>query len=352
MSDSTVWVHQGMTLGFVRNGIFYIDRTVHGRRFKVSTGCKTNQAAFAEYVRFEKDPFHYNPRSSAGTTWREAVLAFLKYQQFTQGRTEKYVDEQARYLARFGQRKEFWGLDSFTQSDIEAFLADLQTGTVTEKLVVARDEKGEVLLDPETGEPKKVRAKPPGVYSRNRYLAALTKFMNWARDHDLTRNDADKKVRQVREPKHKDSRRPVERERWRATLPFLPEKWQLAQEVLVGSGMRYGELAALTVENIHGAEAGGSIVVPESKGRVGRDIPVSKRVLKAAKKLIGLGGVPSDSGSQFDNRIESAAKAAGVKRYTAHELRHYPACRIIPTRWSSPLLFQRVRAIPQLVDAG
>jgi hypothetical protein len=60
-----------VTLGFIRSGIFYIDRTVHGRRFRVSTGCKTTQAAFAEYVRFEKDPFHYNPRSSTGTTWKD-----------------------------------------------------------------------------------------------------------------------------------------------------------------------------------------------------------------------------------------------------------------------------------------
>jgi len=126
MAETTPWIQHGVTLGFIRGGVFYIDRTVRGRRFKLSTGCRTAAAAFAEYTAFEKDPFHYSPRATSGTSWADAVLEFLKYQQFTQGRTPKYVEEQARYLERFGQRKEFWGLDSFTRDDIEAFLADLQ----------------------------------------------------------------------------------------------------------------------------------------------------------------------------------------------------------------------------------
>jgi len=323
MPETTPWTQHGLALGFIRGGIYYIDRTVRGRRFKMSTGCRTAAAAFQEYTKFEQDPFHYSPRANAGTSWRDAVLDFLKFQQFTQGRTAKYVEEQARYLERFGQRKAFWGLDSFTRDDIEAFLADLQRGEVTERLVVARDENGEPLLDPGTGKPKKVRAKAPGVYSRNRYLAALTKFMNWARDHSRTQNDADKKVRQVREPKQKTSKRPVEPKRWCATQEHLGEKWRLAQEVLVGSGLRYGELAALQADDLHDAEnGGGALVVPESKGRIGRDIPVSAHVLGAARQLLKLGGVPDDNGSQLDNRLEAACRAAGVKRYTAHELRH------------------------------
>jgi len=272
---------------------------------------------------FEQDPFHYSPRTNGGSSWSDAVLEFLKYQQFTQGRTPKYVEEQARYLERFGQRKAFWSLDSFTRDDVEAFLADLQRGEVTERLVLAKDENGEPLLDPETGKPKKVRAKAPGVYSRNRYLAALTKFMNWARGHGKTHNDGDKKVRQVREPRQKTSKRPVEPRRWRAAHERLQEKWKLAQEVLVGSGLRYGELAALKADDLHDADnGGGSIVVPESKGRVGRDIPVSGPVLAAARQLLAQGGVPDDNGSQLDNRLAVACKAAGVRRYTAHELRH------------------------------
>jgi hypothetical protein len=92
-------------LGFIRGGVLYIDRTVRGRRFNLSTGCRTGSAAFAECTRFEQDRFHFNPRATSGTSWAEAVLEFLKYQQFTQGRTFKYVEEQARHLERFGHSR-------------------------------------------------------------------------------------------------------------------------------------------------------------------------------------------------------------------------------------------------------
>ena len=172
------------------------------------------------------------------------------------------------------------------------------------------------------GEPKKVRAKAPGIYSRNRYLAALTKFMAWAREHERTKNDADTKVHQVREPKKKTRKRPVEEARWRAVGEVLIEKWRLAQLVLVGSGMRYGELARLRTTDIHNSANGGTIDVPESKGRVGRDIPVTKAVKEAARRLLEIGGVPDDEAAQMDKRLKAACARAGQAPYSAHELRH------------------------------
>jgi len=316
-----VWQHKGVRLGFIRSGIYYIERTVHGKRLRPSTTCRTAGAAFEEYKRFEADPFHYVPRTQAGNVWGPAVLDFLQFQQFTQGRTEKYVDEQARYLQRWGERKAFFGLDSFTQDDVEAFLADLQKGEVTTKLVNALDEEGQPLLG-EDGKPAKVRATNPGIYSRNRYLAALTKFMRWARDHDRTKNTADLRVHQVREPKKKTSKRPVEKKVWQAAGKKLDDRWGRAQLVLVGSGIRYGELARMKAEHLHDADQGGSLVVPESKGRVGRDIPISKAVLTAARELVALAALPDDEAAQMGNRIEDACRAANVPRYTAHELRH------------------------------
>ncbi len=59
-----------------------MDRTVRGRRFKLSPGCRTAGAAFTEYTSLEKDPFHYSPRATSGTSWADAVLEFLKYQQW------------------------------------------------------------------------------------------------------------------------------------------------------------------------------------------------------------------------------------------------------------------------------
>jgi len=93
--------------------------------------------------------------------------------------------------------------------------------------------------------------------------------------------------------------------------------------VLVGSGIRYGELARLEGEHIHDAANGdGTLDIPESKGRVGRDIPVSRNVVAAARRLLELGGVPSDEASQMRNRVAAACGRAGVAPYSAHELRH------------------------------
>lgn len=352
------WTHRGVRLGFIRNGVYYCERTVHGRRLRPSTGCRTADAAFDEYKKFEADPLHYVPRSQPGTAWEPAVLDFLAYQQFTQGRTEGYVEEQARYLQRWGERKPFFSLDTFTREDIESFLADLQRGEVTTKMVFERDAAGQPVLDAD-GQPRKVRAAAPGIYSRNRYLAALTKFMAWAREHGRTKNEADLKVHQLREPKHKESRQPVPDKNWKAVASKLPDRWRLAHTVLVGSGIRYGELAAMRAAHLHPSATGGVLDVPDSKGKVGRRIPISKNVLQAAKELLTMapdaterkaraerraqenesrkaqekaplrelterdfGPIPDDNGSQFDKRVEAACRAAEVPVYTAHELRH------------------------------
>jgi integrase len=75
-------------------------------------------------------------------------------------------------------------------------------------------------------------------------------------------------------------------------------------------------------EHTHDATSGGVLDVPESKGRIGRDIPVSASVVAAARRLLELGGVPDDEAGQLGNRIEAAARTAGVAPYSAHELRH------------------------------
>jgi integrase len=38
--------------------------------------------------------------------------------------------------------------------------------------------------------------------------------------------------------------------------------------------------------------------------------------------MLALGGVPDDNASQMDHRLEAACRAAGMKKYTAHHLRH------------------------------
>jgi hypothetical protein len=53
------WKIRGRTVGYIRGGTYYIWRTVAGRRVRLTTSCVTEQAARAEYERFELSPSTY-----------------------------------------------------------------------------------------------------------------------------------------------------------------------------------------------------------------------------------------------------------------------------------------------------
>ncbi len=89
--------------------------------------------------------------------------------------------------------------------------------------------------------------------------------------------------------------------------------------------MRYGELARMSEENL----MPGGIIIPRSKGRIGRTVPVTQATLESARRLLQLGGVPDDSAVQMDHRLAVAAMRAGVKKYTAHHLRHTFATTVL-----------------------
>lgn len=329
------WRHNGVTLGHLRGETYWIDRTVGGVRYRITTHCKTGDAAFAEYQRFEADPVHYVPRGTVreGSAWGEAVLAFAAHKRDIEGRSEKYVDEAVGQLERWGLARGFASLDSFAQRDVEAFLADLVQGNLTGRSVnvldaqghrvPVRDASGAVVLN-EKGRPVYekhiVRQNRPREATRNRYLAALKSLMTWARSRTppLTRNIADTTVPLGQEDRNVRPPEPIEPARWKAAARKLDARWRSAQEVLLASGLRYGELARLGPDDIKPR----GLVVRKAKRRKGRTVPVSKRAVAAARKLLKLGGVPDDSASQMDHRLEAACRAAGVKRYTAHQCRH------------------------------
>lgn len=329
------WTRSGATLGHIRGDTYWIDRTVHGIRHRVSTSCKTADAAYEEYKLWEQDPTHYAPRGTlrAGSGWEQAALAFLQFKENVESLSDAYLDELAAQLERFGEYRGFTSLDTFTQADIEAFLTDLVAGNLTGRLVNELDESGKPIpeLD-ENGNPaldekgrrkhkkKLVASERPREVARNRHLAALKSLMSWARDRDppLTKNTADMKVRLAREDRNVRPPEPVETPRWKAVAMNLDNRWRAAQEALLGSGLRYGELARLTLDDIQPR----GIIVRKAKRRKGRTVPVSTRTIRAVKKMLKLGGAPNDKASQMDHRLEAACRAAGVKRYTAHHLRH------------------------------
>lgn len=297
----TIWKIDGRRVGFVRDGVYVIDRRVHGRRLKRSTGCLDEAAANLEYRRFELDPAHYVPRSRQGTTWAEAVPRFLRSQRSEAHNSPYWTEQQARHLAALAAwkregRPAFLTLDSFDAGDVRAYLADRAEGKA----------------GPEKRKGKTGRA------TRNRELATLKAFMGWARQERITSNRADEEVPILREGRGKNPPRDVPADEWKPVLARLILRWRYASEVLLGAGLRYGELAKVQVAHLRG----GALFVPESKNRDARTVPCSARALESARRLLKLGGVPDDRGMQMGDRLETACKALGFAPFSAHELRH------------------------------
>lgn len=296
-ADRKPWKIAGATVGFVRGGRYYIHREFHGHRFRFSTGCLTAEAALAEYRRFEKDPAHYVPRGKTGTAWDKAVEDYLRYSELGAHNSPGHVEKQEGYFANLGSFKKggnrvFASLDVFTPSDVRSYIMWRTDGGV---------------------EGRKVG--PPAV---NRDLAALKALMSWARSEKLTVNTADQEVEMLREEHGKNPPREIPKRHWMKALQKLDERWRCACFVLLGAGLRYGELARLDSQGVHP----GAIFIAKTKTRRARTVPVSTKTVAAAKCLLKLGGVPDDEASQLDHRLTVACEKAEVPRFTAHKLRH------------------------------
>lgn len=301
MSRSTYrpWRHNGAPRGHIRSGFYWIDKTIHGHRHRIPTGCVTAEAANAEYERWEKNPAAYVPRSKTGSDWDEAVLKYIQHAENVEKLSPRYVEKVEAYLAAFGAwtRTEsgprvFASLE-FSANDVRDFLVAMNAGTVT--------------------------GKPSGAATFNRALAALKGFMGWARDvARSTANVADTEVSMVGENKGQEIPKGLEPRHWKPLVMALDARWRSAAHVQLGAGLRYGELARLQPEDIlpH------AIHIRVSKGGRGRTIPATKATVKSARHLLAVGGVPDDEGSQFNHRLKVAAKRAGVPAATTHAFRH------------------------------
>lgn len=313
------WERKGVRLGYLRGPIFWIDRTIDGHRYQVSTRCRTPEAAWREYQRFELNPEKYGRDTSATVDgqWAPLAVEYLAYGKNIKGTSEKHRETTARHLADWGSREGFGSIHTFTRAHVEEFIRDLREGRIT-----YRERRDNV-----TGEVKHIPS-TPGQPTVNRYLASLKGFLKWCRETNKTTNTADREVKTGKEQRNVRPPESIEPERWRAVAAQLDERWRCAQEVLLGSGLRYSELARVRAEDLRP----GGIVVGESKGKVGRSIPVTPATLVSAKRLLELGGVPNDEASQMDHRLEVAAKHAGVKKYTAHHLRHTFATTVLRSK--------------------
>lgn len=287
------WRVGGVIVGFVRNRIRYIDRTLPGRaRFKRSTGCVDPAAAEEVYRKWERNPKSVLPSPGASSAWDPSIEDYLRYSALTAQNSDGHVEAQARYFANLAASGLFLSIDTFTGSDVRAYMAWRAGGGVEDRKV---------------GRP-----------AVNRDLAALKALMTWARKEGRTENQADTENALLREDEGANAPHEIPEKTWRAVNKLLLERWRFASQIILGAGLRYGELARMRSDDLRP----GAIHVPKTKRRMARTIPVSMRTIATAKRLLALGGVPDDEAGQFDHRLRCACTAASVEPYSAHELRH------------------------------
>lgn len=366
------WYHSKSksSLGFIQSGVYYIERRINGKKKAICTHCKDADAAEIEYGKWERDPVHYVALGEVrtGADWADACKALFSEMKL-KGLSAGYIKEVGAQLELWHSYRGFETLDSFNKNDILAFLQDLMAGRLTGRLKIARDLKtgkrvperdaqgnilykrhpdGTLVRYGERGclEPvwKKVRVPQTNLsreVTRNRYLSALKTLMSWARECEPSRtmNFSDTKVKVGREDRNTRPPRPIERTHYEAVYPHLDPRMQAAQMVLLGAGLRWGELARLKEDDIEGR----SFIIRKTKRRKGRQIPVSQPCVDAARKLLDLGGVKPDNGNAFREAIRLACEKAGVaKRYTAYGLRHTYATTCIRNGIDLPTLQARM----------
>ncbi len=301
------WIHKGAKLGFIRNSVYYIDRTIGEARFRPSTGCKTPDAAYREYLRFEEDPGRYISASGGGASFDGAVAGYLEYSRGVVRNTPGHVRKQRSSFINLGSFvragvRVFENLDAFTKIDLLDYVRWRGDGGVGRRL-----KDGTVV------------PRPVGNAAINRDLAALWALMGWAREvRKLTKNTADTEVDQLREERDVNPPRSIPEREWRVAMAQLDERWRTAMVAFLGSGLRHGEMSRVASADVknHG------LYVPRTKTRKARNVPLSQVAVEAFRRIIELGGVPNDEASQFNHRLEVACRKAGITRFSCHELRH------------------------------
>lgn len=237
-----------------------------------------------------------------------------------QGKSPRTVQSYAADLRDFAR----WYRDSFGEGlqadgvlarDIEDFKAHLQTVR---------------------------RAAPRTV---NRRLAALSRFFKWAVAHRLVRSDPTAEVRTLRVP----ARQPKaltrqEEHKLRRVVAQAGKMRDIALvEVLLGTGVRVGELLDLKRSDIVLKTRSGSLTVRRGKGGLTRTVPLTADVRSALKAYLdqigyelgdddplwqGTRGPLQDRGG-ICRLLEKYARWAGIEGLTPHVLRHTFATRYL-----------------------
>jgi integrase len=281
--------------GFIRQGIYWIDRNSHRDRF--STKCTTEAGALAALERWERGL--RGPGEEVDVA--DGVKAYLAHSAATN--SKKHVRMQG---AAFNRWQAF-----LQQRDVET-LQEL-TPTIASEFIVWRRLGG-------AAEAKGKPARPVGEAAINRDLAALMALYTWHRETEKIGEEVHpfKRVHQLAEHHEINPHREVAHADVVAAMDKLRPRWADAVLVLYGTAFRYDSFARINTAAIDRARS--IIRDPTPKGKVAVEVPASPEVIAAALRACGE-RYPRDEAQQLGRRLRIACKAAGVQRFTAHDLR-------------------------------
>jgi site-specific recombinase XerD len=179
----------------------------------------------------------------------------------------------------------------------------------------------------------------------NRRLAALSRFFKWAAARELVQRDPTRSVGCL--PLPRPSPRilaPREEDRLLQAVHETAKLRDIAiVELLLGTGIRVGELLALRRGDVVLEPAGGTLIVRRHNGRGGRRIPLQANVRRALRAYLdrldqdmeeeaplwqGARG-PLRSPSGINRILEKYALRAGLTEVSPHVLRHTFATRYL-----------------------
>ncbi|HUB09071.1 MAG TPA: tyrosine-type recombinase/integrase [Myxococcales bacterium] len=309
--------------GFIRKGVRWIDRSSGGVRHRFSTR-KTTDAGAMEVLRaYELDPAGFFRRAGERTDLAQAVASYLKASAARN--SPKHVRSQARgfeewatFLAAHGATS----LEEITPALAEEFIAWRRDGG-RPKTVWVDGDKREVI-------------RPVDVAAVNRDLAAMKALLTWGRDTELIPDGFDPLRRRPLLPEHHGVRphRYVERRDVLKARAKLTPRWRDLVTLLYGTAFRYDSAARLELASVDVRRR--VVRDPRPKGRRAVEVAVSAEVLAAAIRVAQRNATrgdrdaegrslheayPEDEAQQLGRRLTAACRAAGVDRFTAHDLR-------------------------------